>query len=70
MGKIYKNAAELVGNTPLLEVGNIEKNLGLEAKILVKLEYFNPAGSAKDLPYLPRRLQVLLPSPDIHILLQ
>ena len=48
MGKIYKNAAELVGNTPLLEVGNIEKNLGLEGKILVKLEYFNPAGSAKD----------------------
>ena len=48
MGKIYKNAAELVGNTPLLEVGNIEKDLGLEAKILVKLEYFNPAGSAKD----------------------
>ena len=37
MGKIYKNAAELVGNTPLLEVGNIEKDLGLEAKILVKL---------------------------------
>ena len=48
MGKIYKNAAELVGNTPLLEVGNIEKELGLEAKVLVKLEYFNPAGSAKD----------------------
>lgn len=48
MGKIYKNAAELVGNTPLLEVGNIEKELGLEARILVKLEYFNPAGSAKD----------------------
>ena len=48
MGKIYKNAAELVGNTPLLEVGNIEKDLGLEAKILVKLEYFNPAGSVKD----------------------
>ena len=45
MGKIYKNAAELVGNTPLLEVGNIEKDLGLEAKVLVKL---NPAGSAKD----------------------
>ena len=36
MGKIYKNAAELVGNTPLLEVGNIEKELGLEAKVLVK----------------------------------
>ncbi len=48
MGKIYKNGAELVGNTPLLEVGNIEKDLGLEAKVLVKLEYFNPAGSAKD----------------------
>lgn len=48
MAKIYKNAAELVGNTPLLEVGNIEKNLGLETKVLVKLEYFNPAGSAKD----------------------
>ena len=48
MGKIYKNAAELVGITPLLEVGNIEKELGLEARILVKLEYFNPAGSAKD----------------------
>ena len=43
MAKIYKNAAELVGNTPLLEVGNIEKNLGLEAKVLVKLEYINPA---------------------------
>ena len=48
MAKIYKNAAELVGNTPLLEVGKREKELGLEARILVKLEYFNPAGSAKD----------------------
>ena len=48
MAKIYKNAAELVGNTPLLEVGNLEKELGLKARILVKLEYFNPAGSAKD----------------------
>ena len=48
MAKIYKNAAELVGNTPLLEVGNLEKELGLEARILVKLEYFNPAGSVKD----------------------
>ena len=48
MAKIYKNAAELVGNTPLLEIGNIEKNLGLEANVLVKLEYFNPAGSVKD----------------------
>lgn len=48
MAKIYKNAAELVGNTPLLEVGNLEKELGLESRILVKLEYFNPAGSVKD----------------------
>ena len=48
MSKIYNGALELVGNTPLLEVGNIEKELGLEAKVLVKLEYFNPAGSVKD----------------------
>lgn len=48
MEKVYKNASELIGNTPLLEVSNIEKNLELEARILVKLEYFNPAGSAKD----------------------
>ena len=46
MAKIYKNAAELVGNTPLLEVGNLEKELGLEARILVKLEYFNPEQSS------------------------
>ena len=43
MGKIYKSAAELIGNTPLVEVSNIEKELGLEARVLVKLEYFNPA---------------------------
>ena len=48
MGKIYQNFLELIGNTPLLEVKNIEKNLGLEARILVKLEYLNPAGSVKD----------------------
>ena len=48
MGKIYKSAAELIGNTPLVEVTNIEKELGLEATVLVKLEYFNPAGSVKD----------------------
>ena len=48
MGQIYKNALELVGNTPLVEVKNIEEELGLEARILVKLEYFNPAGSVKD----------------------
>ena len=48
MANIYKSAAELIGNTPLLEVTNIEKELGLKAKVLVKLEYFNPAGSVKD----------------------
>ena len=48
MSKIYKSAAELIGNTPLVEVTNIEKDLGLKAKVLVKLEYFNPAGSVKD----------------------
>ena len=48
MSKIYYGALELVGNTPLVEVKNIEEELGLEARILVKLEYFNPAGSVKD----------------------
>lgn len=48
MANIHKSAAELIGNTPLLEVTNIERDLGLKAKILVKLEYFNPAGSVKD----------------------
>ena len=48
MAKIYKGTTELVGNTPLVEVVNIEKELGLEATVLVKLEYFNPAGSVKD----------------------
>ena len=48
MSKIYKGAIELIGNTPLVEVVNIEKELGLEARVLVKLEYFNPAGSVKD----------------------
>lgn len=48
MARIYKSAVELIGNTPLLEVVNLEKKLGLEARILVKLEYLNPAGSAKD----------------------
>lgn len=48
MSKIYKAAAELVGRTPLLEIGNVEKELGLEATVLAKLEYFNPAGSVKD----------------------
>ena len=48
MSKIYKGTTELIGNTPLVEVVNIEKELGLEATVLVKLEYFNPAGSVKD----------------------
>lgn len=46
--KIYKSASELIGKTPLLELTNIEKNEKLEAKLLAKLEYFNPAGSVKD----------------------
>lgn len=48
MAKIYTSADQLVGHTPLLEVSNIEKEMGLNAKVLVKLEYFNPAGSVKD----------------------
>ena len=48
MSGIKKNFAELIGNTPLLEVTNIEKELDLKATVLVKLEYFNPAGSVKD----------------------
>ena len=48
MAKIYKGVSELIGKTPLLEVTNIEKELGLEARVLVKLEYLNPAGSVKD----------------------
>ena len=48
MSKIYKDATELIGNTPLVEFNHIEKKEGLNAKILAKLEYFNPAGSIKD----------------------
>ncbi len=48
MANYYKGTLGLIGNTPLVEVVNIEKELGLEAKILVKLEYLNPAGSVKD----------------------
>ena len=48
MSKIYKGTLGLIGNTPLVEIVNIEKELGLEATVLVKLEYFNPAGSVKD----------------------
>ena len=48
MSNIYKSADELIGKTPLLELAHIEKELNLNAKILAKLEYFNPAGSVKD----------------------
>ena len=48
MANIYKGTLGLIGNTPLVEVTNIEKDLGLEATVLVKLEYLNPAGSVKD----------------------
>ena len=48
MSNIYKGAVDLIGKTPLVEVVNVEKELGLKARVLVKLEYFNPAGSVKD----------------------
>ena len=48
MGKIFKGTLGLIGNTPLVEAVNLENALGLEATVLVKLEYFNPAGSVKD----------------------
>ena len=48
MAKIYASADQLIGKTPLLELTHIEKELNLKAKILAKLEYFNPAGSVKD----------------------
>ena len=48
MSKIYTSADQLIGKTPILELTNLEKALGLKAKVLAKLEYFNPAGSVKD----------------------
>ena len=48
MSKIYKSLDTLIGKTPLLELSNIEKDLNLKAKVIAKLEYFNPAGSSKD----------------------
>ena len=48
MARIYNNLTQLIGNTPLLEVSNIEKAEGLKARLLVKIEYFNPGGSVKD----------------------
>ena len=48
MAKIYATADELIGGTPLLELSHLEKELGLKARVLAKLEYLNPAGSVKD----------------------
>lgn len=48
MSKIYKSVTELIGRTPIMELSNIEKDLSVEATILAKLEFFNPAGSVKD----------------------
>ena len=48
MAEIYKNVLDLIGNTPLMEAENLEKELGLEARLLIKLEYLNPTGSVKD----------------------
>ena len=48
MSKVYTSAQQLIGGTPLLRLCNMEKELGLQAKLVAKLEYLNPAGSAKD----------------------
>ena len=48
MSRIHSNLTSLIGNTPLLEVGRIAASEGLKAKVIVKLEYFNPGGSVKD----------------------
>ncbi|MBQ8765680.1 MAG: pyridoxal-phosphate dependent enzyme, partial [Clostridia bacterium] len=48
MSKIYTSADQLIGKTPILELTHLEKKYDLKAKILAKLEYFNPAGSVKD----------------------
>lgn len=48
MGNVYKGTVELIGHTPLVELVNLERSLSLEARLLAKLEYFNPAGSVKD----------------------
>ena len=48
MSNIYKNVTELIGRTPLVEVENVEKRFKLQARLLVKLDGYNPAGSAKD----------------------
>ena len=50
MERIYKSLIELIGNTPLLEVSNIEREEALKARLLVKVESFNPGGSVKNVP--------------------
>ena len=65
MSKIYKDATELIGNTPLVEFNHIEKKEGLNAKILAKLEYFNPAGSAKEMIEDAERKGTLKPGATI-----
>ena len=59
---IYKNIDELVGKTPLMELSNIEKEENTEARILAKLECFNPTGSAKDRP----ALQMILKADELQ----
>ena len=59
MAAIYKGTLGLIGNTPLVEPVNLEKELGLEATILVKLEYLNPAGSVKDRIALDVRIALI-----------
>ena len=65
MGKIYKSAADLIGNTPLVEVGHIEEKFGLKARVLVKLEYFNATGSVKDRVALAKGKGILKPGATI-----
>ena len=71
MSNIYQGTLGLIGNTPLVEVANIEKDLGLEAKILVKLEYFNPWGSVKDraAPALCRKQILIVQAHNLRIAL-
>ena len=52
MGRIYTSADQLIGGTPLLELTHIEREEALEARVLAKLEYLNPAGSVKKFPFI------------------
>ena len=64
MSKIYTSADQLIGKTPLLELTHIEKEQQLEARILAKLEYFNPAGSVKDRVALARGYRIIIVMPE------